>query len=285
MLALVETLRPRQWAKNALLLAAPLFAGLLGHPETWWRSLVAMAAFCLLSGSVYIANDLTDLEQDRRHPRKCRRPLAAGRLAPGVAQACGLLLTVAALAAAALWLTPAFTGTAIAYLVLQAAYSLHLKHVVILDACAVAAGFVLRAVAGAAAVAVSASPWFLLTTTSLALFLSLGKRRHELALLAAGAGDHRRVLSDYSPQLLDQLIGMIAATTVAFYTLWAFYGRSDLHLMATVPFVLYGLLRYLYLIYQQDVAGQPEVALLTDRHTLGTVALWSLSVVWAIYWR
>lgn len=284
MRAVWETMRPRQWAKNALLLAAPLFAGALGQRAAWQHALLAAAAFCLLSSSIYIANDLTDLEHDRNHPKKRLRPLAADRLTPRAAQLYGLLLATAAMAAA-LRLGPAFTAAAAAYVALQAAYSLRLKHVVILDACAVAAGFVLRAAAGAAAAAVAASPWFLLTTSALALFLSLGKRRHELALLRADAGGHRRVLAEYSPQLLDQLIATAAAITVAFYTLWAFYGRTDLHLMATVPFVLYGLLRYLYLIYQQDVAGQPEVALLSDTHTLGTAALWAVAVIWAIYWR
>jgi 4-hydroxybenzoate polyprenyltransferase len=250
---LIRALRPLQWVKNLFVLAPAVFAHRALEPEVMARGGLAFAAFCAASSAVYLLNDLQDREADRLHPLKRLRPLAAGTLSVGTAWGAALGLGAGALAAG-LWLGPHFTAILGGYLALNLAYSWHLKHVVILDVMSVAAGFVLRVEGGAAAVAVSVSSWILLCTIFLALFLAFSKRRHELLLLAEGASDQRRVLSHYSPKFLDQMINVVTASAVLSYALYATaeetlaqHGRG---LMVTIPFVLFGVFRYLYLIYQ-----------------------------------
>lgn len=286
---LVRSLRPAQWAKNTFVLAPLVFAGGLAVPGALTRALVAFAAFCAASSAVYLTNDLRDREQDRNHPRKSRRPIASGALPVGVAAAAALVLGACALAAAPA-LGREFTLALIAYLALQVLYTLWLKRVVIVDALAIALGFVLRVYAGAAAVAVAVSPWLFLCTIFLALFLAFSKRRHELVLLADGATSQRGVLSEYSPAFLDQMMNVVTASAVVCYALYAVApetvakhgGRS---LLATVPLVLFGIFRYLYLVYQRQEERNPTESILRDPPFLINMALWGAAVVAIVYGR
>jgi 4-hydroxybenzoate polyprenyltransferase len=284
--ALLLSVRPHQWTKNLVVLAALAFSKHLFDADALVRAVAAFLVFCALSGATYILNDLVDLEQDRLHPVKRLRPLAAGALPVAVARAALVLLTLAALAASVA-LGWRFTLAAAGYLALSAAYSLALKHVVIIDVLEIAIGFVLRAVAGAVAIGVVFSDWLLVCTTLLALFLALAKRRHELVTLGDAVG-HRPILAEYSPYLLDQMIAVVTAsclTAYAFYTLAAETiekYRTD-RLSLTIPFVIYGIFRYLYLVHRKEQGGSPSDLLLTDRPLLAAVALWALAVVLIVY--
>ncbi|MFQ5719386.1 MAG: decaprenyl-phosphate phosphoribosyltransferase [Acidobacteriota bacterium] len=279
---LLRTLRPEQWVKNFFVFAALLFGQRLGDPTAVARTVGAFIAFCALSGTVYLINDLRDLERDRRHPVKRLRPLAAGDLSPLAAWMAAVVLGSGALLGAR-WLPREFLWFAAAYLVLNLVYSFGLKNIVILDVLAIAGGFVLRAVAGAAAIPVQFSQWLVLCTFLLALFLGFGKRRHELTLLADDAAEHRVSLQEYSIVFLDQMITVVLAATVVAYS---FYTMSTevaarLHTTAlplTIPFVLYGIFRYLYLIHHRRGGGSPAHALLHDGALLVDVALWAVSV-------
>jgi 4-hydroxybenzoate polyprenyltransferase len=286
-LNLLRSLRPREWTKNLFVFGAVVFAERLGDPAALLRAVAAFVVFCALSGAVYLVNDILDREQDRRHPLKARRPIASGALSVGTAAAAAATLGAAALLAA-LSLGLPFFAVAAGYLLLLFAYSAFLKHVVILDVLTIADGFTLRAVAGGAVIDVPVSHWLVLCTTLLALFLVLGKRRHELVLLADNATDHRRILEDYSPYLLDQMISVVTASTLiayAFYTIspetTAKFGTSMLSL--TIPFPLYGIFRYLYLVHRKDLGGNPADLILDDRPLLVCVALWALAVILIIY--
>jgi len=284
--ALFVSLRPHQWLKNLVVLAALVFSKHLFDPPAVAQAALAFAVFCALAGTVYLVNDLADLERDRLHPAKRTRPLASGALSLGVARAAATLLFVGAVAAA--WtLGPGFLLCALAYPALGLAYSLGLKHVVILDVLAVALGFVLRAVAGAFAIGVHFSPWLLVCTILLALFLVLAKRRHELVTLDDAVA-HRQILAEYSPYLLDQMIAVVTAsclTAYAFYTLapeTVEKYRTE-RLALTIPFVIYGIFRYLYLVHRRDQGGSPGDVLLTDRPLLAAVALWAAVMVLIVY--
>ena len=288
----VASLRPEQWSKNAFVFAGLLFGGrLTDGPQYLVAAIATFAIFCGLSGAVYLINDVADRGADAAHPLKRGRPIAAGDLTPSVALAGSAGLALVCLAGAfAISGELALAGAA--YLVLLTLYSFWLKHVVILDVLAIAVGFVLRAVAGAVAVDVSISPWLLICVTLLALFLGLSKRRHELALLGRGAGGHRPTLEAYSPDLLDQMISVVAAATLVAYSVYttssdtaAKVGSSNLAL--TIPFVLYGIFRYLYLLHREHGGGSPAAMLLADRPLLACVALWALTVAAMLYepWR
>jgi 4-hydroxybenzoate polyprenyltransferase len=284
--ALVASLRPEQWTKNLIVFAALLFGQRLFEPAAAGRSLAAFFVFCGLSGVVYLLNDVSDREADRRHPLKRFRPVAAGDLSIGTALG-GAAAIAAGSLGAAFWLGLEFTAIAAAYLALFAVYTRLLKHIVILDVLTIAIGFVLRAAAGAAAIAVPMSPWLLVCTILLALFLGLSKRRYELTLLTSAATEHRRTLEEYSPYLLDQMIGVVTSSTLVAYIIYCTspetiekFGTGQLVL--TTPFPIYGIFRYLYLVHQKG-AGSPSEMLLTDRPLLGCVALWGLTVIAIIY--
>jgi len=285
--ALLASLRPHQWTKNLVVLAALAFSKHLFDPEPVVRAGSAFLIFCVLSGAVYLVNDLRDLERDRLHPRKASRPLARGALPVPVARGVAVVLLVAGLAGT-LALGPGFAVAALAYVLLNLAYSFGLKNVVILDVLAISLGFVLRAVAGALAIDVEFSTWLLVCTILLALFLSLAKRRHEIVSLEGTASEHRSILAEYSPYLLDQMISVVTAsclTAYAFYTMapeTVEKYQTD-RLALTIPFVLYGILRYLYLVHRREGGGSPTDVLLTDRPLLVAVALWALAVVVIVY--
>jgi len=284
--ALVASLRPRQWVKNLFLFAGVVFGQKLLTPSVFTAG-AAFLIFCGLSGAVYLLNDVADREQDRLHPEKRKRPVAAGRLPVGVAVGAAVVLIVVGLGASVL-LSGQFAMAALAYVVLLSAYSAWLKHLVIVDVLVVAIGFVLRAVAGALAVQVAISGWLLICTILLALFLALGKRRHEVVSLESGAVRHRAILAEYSAALLDQMIAVVTASTVTTYALYTMSPETvaKFHtalLPATLPFVLYGVFRYLYLLYQRQLGGNPSDAVLHDRALLVNTLLWMASVLLIIY--
>ena len=273
LLNLLISLRPDQWTKNLFVFAALVFAERLSDANAVVKAVVAFVVFCALSATVYLINDVLDREQDRRHPLKAHRPIAAGALSPTRALAAAAVLGAAAMIVAWVLGLPFFRMAA-AYVVLLTAYSAFLKHIVILDVLTIAAGFTLRAAAGAAAIAVPISHWLLVCTTLLALFIALSKRRHELTLLTETAVDHRPILGDYTPYLLDQMISVVTASTLiayAFYTIspetTAKFGTDLLSL--TIPFPLYGIFRYLYLVHRRDKGGSPAELVVNDRPAPG----------------
>jgi 4-hydroxybenzoate polyprenyltransferase len=286
---LFRSLRPEQWTKNLIVFAGLLFGLQLFDVDAVLRALAAFAVFCALSGVVYVVNDIMDRDADRRHPLKARRPIASGALSPVVAGAAAAALTVGGMAAA-FALGRNFGLVALTYLVLQTLYSGPLKHIVILDVLTIAVGFVLRAAAGAVAVAVPISHWLLIVTVLLALFLALSKRRHELVLLAGEAAQHRPILGEYSPYLLDQMISVVTASTLVAYIFYCIspetvqkFGTDLLGL--TIPFPLYGIFRYLYLVHRREGGGSPSQMLLNDRPLLMCVGLWVAAVVVIVYVR
>ncbi|HUT35648.1 MAG TPA: decaprenyl-phosphate phosphoribosyltransferase [Planctomycetota bacterium] len=289
-LALLAAMRPHQWTKNLLVFAALLFARKFLEPEAVrfiLLSVAGFAIFCAASSASYLLNDVLDAEADRQHPLKRLRPVASGALPTGRALGVGALLAAGAVAAGFALGVP-FGAVVAAYLVLQVGYSLVLKHVVILDVLCIAASFVLRAGAGALVIGVALSHWLLICAALLALFLALAKRRHELVEVAE-ASSHRRSLADYTPQMLDQMIAVVTASTLMAYTLYtidretvAKFGTDNLKF--TIPFVLYGVFRYLYLVYAQRGGGNPSRHLLTDKPLLLDVFLYALTSAW-ILWR
>jgi 4-hydroxybenzoate polyprenyltransferase len=288
-LLLLLSLRPSQWTKNLIIFGALLFSErlLLLDPASVARALGAFAIFCALSSVVYLVNDVVDREADRLHPLKRHRPIAAGQVPVGVALALAAALGTVGLAAA-FWLRPGFGLIGTMYLALLAAYSGPLKHIVIIDVLTIAIGFFLRAAAGAVVLGVTISHWLLIVTILLALFLALSKRRHELVLLADSATGHRRILREYSPYLLDQMISVVTASTLVTYAIYTVspdtvekFGTSLLGL--TLPFPIYGIFRYLYLVHRKEGGGSPSDMLLTDRPLLTCVALWAATVAFIIY--
>jgi len=277
-IALLRSLRPEQWLKNGFVFAPMVFVGRVGDPEAWLRSAAAVVAFSAASSATYLLNDLLDRESDRAHPTKCRRPIASGELAVGVAVGAAVAVELVALALAVA-LGRWFLCVLLGYALLTALYSVSLKELVFVDVLVVAAGFVLRVVGGAVALPVPVSHWLLMCAFLLALYLALGKRRSELVLLGGGAGAHRAVLGHYTLDLVDQAISVVLGATVVAYTLYTVapdtVGRVGSEgLMATVPVVMYGLLRYLYLLHRHELGGNPSRALLVDRPLLACVVLW-----------
>jgi 4-hydroxybenzoate polyprenyltransferase len=286
-LSLVLSLRPSQWTKNLFIFAALLFGQRLLDPTAVAQAVAAFVIFCALSGVVYLVNDVADRDADRLHPVKKFRPIASGAVPVPVALATAAALAVVALGAA-FWLRLQFGLVAAGYVALLCMYSGPLKHAVIIDVLTIAIGFVLRVAAGAIAIGVHASHWMYVLMMLLALFLALSKRRHELVLLADGATGHRKILEEYSPYLLDQMIAVVTASTIvayAFYTISAEtvekFGTDALWM--TLPFPLYGIFRYLYLVHKKEGGGSPSDMLLNDRPLLVCVALWVITVALIIY--
>ena len=286
-LHLFLSLRPAQWTKNLLVFAGLLFGLRLFDVRAVLDAIAAFAVFCVLSGVVYIVNDIADRDSDRQHPLKSRRPIASGALPVPIAISVAVVLGAGGLAAGYA-IEPVLATVTAAYLALQISYSFGLKHIVIIDVLTIAIGFVLRAVGGAVAVHVEISHWLLVCTILLALFIALAKRRHEIVLLAGSAVSHRPILGEYSPYLLDQMIGVVTASTLISYIFYAIspetqakFGTAWLGL--TIPFPLYGIFRYLYLVHQREGGGSPAELLLTDRPLLACVALWALTVAVIIY--
>jgi len=285
--ALLRAMRPKQWMKNGFIFAALVFDEKLFRPLLFAKTALAFGIFCLASSAVYLLNDLADREKDRQHPTKRNRPLASGALAPWVAVVAAVIFTLISLLTA-LWLGRGFTLVIVSYLVLNTAYSFWLKHIVIVDVLIVAAFYLLRVAAGVLVVqAERFSPWLYICVTLLALFIAIGKRRHELVLLGEeSANAHRSSLEEYNLRLLDDMIGIVTSAAIIAYSLYTFSAPNlpaNHAMMLTIPFVLYGLFRYLYLIHVRSEGGAPEELLLRDKPLLACVALWGLAVVVVLY--
>lgn len=280
-------MRPRQWTKNGFVFVALLFDRQLFQPESVLRAILAFILLSLMSSAVYIMNDLVDIEADRQHPRKRNRPLPSGRLNPTVAAVAAVLLAAGSFGAGML-LSTTFGLILLAYLLTQIAYTLWLKHVVLVDVSIIAAGFILRIAAGVAVITPVQrfSPWLYIFGGFLALFMALGKRRHELVLLGDGAGSHRAILQEYNLELIDKLIGIVTTSAIVSYSLYTFLAEglpeNDL-MMLTIPFVIYGMFRYLYLIHVRHEGGAPEEILLRDRPMQIALVLCGLVIIYALY--
>jgi 4-hydroxybenzoate polyprenyltransferase len=282
-----QLLRPQQWVKNGVVLAGLIFSGNAGHNDLAILALATAGLFCLLSSTVYIINDIADIEADRNHPAKKDRPIASGRVTKGTALTIAIILGVIALVGL-YFLGHGVFAIAAAYLLLNIFYSYFLKHIVIIDVMAIATGFVLRALAGAVVIHVEFSGWLLISTFLLALFLGFGKRRHELVLLDQDSKTHRRILEQYSPNLLDQLIAVVTPAVLICYLLYVIspeveHKLGTPYLYLTAPFVIYGIFRYLYLIHQEEKGGSPTQVLLTDRPIVITVILWLATALLLLY--
>ncbi len=289
MVDILKSLRPGQWIKNLFVFAALVFAREALTVPSLARAVWAFAVFCLLSGALYLVNDVCDVLADRLHPKKLLRPIAAGRVSPGRALAWAATLAAVSLAGA-FALRPLFGAVAVIYAVLMLGYSLKLKNIVILDVFLIAAGFVLRVVAGGVAIFVPLSSWLIICTSLLALFIAFGKRRHEIVFLQVQAPLHRPILREYSAYLLDQMISVVTASTVIAYSLYTVsedtvqkFGTPNLIL--TTPFVLYGIFRYLYLVHQKGQGGSPEEMIFRDKPLAAAIILWVTAVVIILYFR
>jgi 4-hydroxybenzoate polyprenyltransferase len=286
--ALLKLMRPAHWVKNVFVLAPLIFAQRLTDPLSIKLALLAFVCFCLASSAVYAFNDIRDREEDRLHPVKCHRPIPSGELSVGAAAVAAVVLAGTAIAGA-LYIGPQFSLVLVAYLVLNLLYTTVLKHVVILDVMSVSLGFVLRVLGGAVAIDVEVSAWLLLCTIFLALFLAFSKRRHELMLLDRHASDQRPVLTSYSPAFLDQMINVVTASTVVAFALYSISPETvekfqTRFLIYTTPFVLYGIFRYLYLIYQSPGQLNPTEGVVRDLPSMVNLVLWGSSVIFVIYY-
>ncbi|MEN6544545.1 MAG: decaprenyl-phosphate phosphoribosyltransferase [Armatimonadia bacterium] len=287
---LLKSMRPRQWTKNLLVFAALLFAQKAFDPTAVAEAVEAFVIFCVLAGAMYLINDCLDVERDRLDPIKRHRPLASGRVSVGTAVSAASVLTVAGLYASLWsggWLLLAICAS---YVAITLSYSLFLKHVLIVDVFCVASGFVLRAVAGAAAIRAEISPWLIICTLLLSLFLALAKRRGEIMTLGEEAASHRATLGDYSTELLDQMISVVTASTLMSYALYTISDRTvamvgSTRLLYTIPFVIYGIFRYLYLVHEKDMGGHPDRALLRDWPLMINILLYALAAGLIIYFR
>lgn len=281
-------MRPGHWVKNLIVFAALIFAQAYSEPDKIILSLAAFAAFCFGSSAIYIINDIFDRENDKKHPVKSKRPIASGAVSIPGAIVISIILFLLSLGFASY--ANLLTVLALfVYIMLNLAYSAFLKHLVIIDVMSIAAGFVLRAAAGGLAIEVPVSPWLLVCTTLLALFLGFGKRRHELGLLSEEAANHRKSLENYSMPFLDQMISVVTASTVVAYAFYTLSPEVVDHfgtawLSATIPFVLYGIFRYLFLIFHKEMGGNPTKLMLTDTPLLVCVSLWLMTVLIVINW-
>ncbi|PWB70655.1 MAG: decaprenyl-phosphate phosphoribosyltransferase [Anaerolineales bacterium] len=283
---LLKTMRLRQWTKNGFVFFALIFDKQLFLREPFLRTLEGFLLFCLISSSVYLFNDIADIEADRKHPEKKHRPLASGKLPVPIALTAAFVLAILALALGYL-LEPFFAGIVALYFVINLLYSRWLKHVPILDVLIISSGFVLRVAAGVTLITVERfSPWLYMITILFSLYLGFGKRRAEMNLLAQGAGAHRKVLDGYTVPLLDQYITIVSGMTIVSYSLYTFSAPNlpeNHSMMLTIPFVVYGIFRYLQLIQMGHEAGSPEEVALKDRPLQVTVILWGLAVLAVFY--
>lgn len=286
LLGLLKSMRPRQWAKNVFVFVALFFDRKLTDPESVLRTLAAFVLLCLMSSAVYLMNDLADIENDRQHPTKKNRPLAAGQLSPVVAAIAAAVLAVGSLIAGFI-LSTGLGWVLLLYLLIQISYTFWLKRVVLVDVLIVATGFILRIAAGVAVIEVERfSPWLYVFGGFLALFMVLGKRRHELVLLGENAGSHRAILKEYNLDLVDRLLGLVTTGAVIAYTLYTFLAEglpANHFMMLTIPFVLYAVFRYLYLIHVRHEGGAPEDIFLRDRPMQISMVLWAIAVFVALY--
>jgi len=278
--AYIEIARPNQWYKNLLLFVGLVFSQKFGQFDLLFLSIMGFAAFCCLSSSIYVFNDIVDRDNDKAHPRKAKRPIPSGEIRIGQAIAYGLVLLVTGIAIS-LYVGWQFLVLASCYIAISSAYSFITKNIVIMDAICLAVGFVIRAVAGAIAVSVMVSPWLIICVFLLALFLTFGKRRHELETLGEDVGLHREILKDYSVHMTDDMVSISAATLIMSYSMWTFLATDQL-MMFTIPFAVYGLLRYMFLMHMAEGGGEPEQAF-KDLPSVANILCWGLTVFLVLY--
>nr|WP_232216911.1 decaprenyl-phosphate phosphoribosyltransferase [Methanohalobium evestigatum] len=276
----MRSLRPSQWYKNFIIFLALIFSHNLMNPMAWMDSITAFVIFCMLSGSLYLMNDIMDAEDDKKHPVKCKRPIASGELKKSHAFFIFIVLLSGSLYISSI-VNYAFLLISVLYFVLLFAYNLKLKYIVLVDVLTISAGFVLRAIAGAVALTVSISPWLIICTFLLALFLAFGKRRHELVLLGDDAKNHRKILDEYTVPLLEQMTLIVTSALIVSYLLYTFFASTH-YMMVTIPFLVYGLFRYLLLVHSQDFGGEPEM-LFKDKGMLFSISIWAILVAVVLY--
>jgi 4-hydroxybenzoate polyprenyltransferase len=277
---IITSMRSQQWYKNLILFVSIIFSQNILNVEMWYTVIFAFIIFCMLSGSVYIINDIIDIESDRKHPVKCKRPIASGKFKRTHALVFAAILIIGVVAGSYL-INITFLIISISYLLLILFYSLYLKHLIIVDLLVISIGFVMRAVAGGIAINVKISPWLIVCTFLLALFLALGKRRHELNLLGNNAGNHRKNLAEYSNGMLDQMISITTGALIISYSLYTFF-VENYFMMLTIPVIIYGLFRYLFLVLSRNYGGEPEI-LFKDKGMLICMLLWGVLTVVVLY--
>lgn len=277
---LIISMRPRQWYKNLVIFIGIVFSLNLLNFNLWVDAIGAFAIFCALSGSIYVINDILDVEKDKNHPKKRRRPIASGKLNINYAIFSVILLVAISFSISYL-INLLFLVTALTFFILLLVYSLFLKHLIIVDILVISTGFVLRAIAGCLAVGVLVSPWLIICAFLLALFLGIGKRRHELVLLGDNAANHRKILDGYSTEMLDQMTNITTSALIMSYSLYTFF-TGKIFIMLTIPFAFYGLFRYIYLVHAENFGGEPEM-LFKDKGMLLSITLWILLVVLVLY--
>lgn len=287
MKALISSLRPRQWIKNSFVLVPLIFSKYLFDVERVILLLTACAIFCFISGAIYLINDVADIDKDKKHPEKSKRPLASGKLKVSTAVATAIVLVVGSILSA-FWLNLWLGVVIVSYFILNVIYSFYMKHIVILDVMSIAFGFVLRVLGGAITISVQPTSWIIICSALLALFLGFSKRRHELVILEENGNVHRKVLVHYSPYYLDQMISVVAASTVMSYILYTISAETvqrfgSTKLLLTVPFVFYGIFRYYYLVHKKGVGGDPTIALINDTPLIINVILWAVCASILIY--
>lgn len=278
---IIASMRPRQWYKNLILFASIIFSLNIFNIEMWSTVIFAFIIFCMLSGSVYIINDIIDMERDKKHPVKCKRPLASGKLKITHALVFAAILIIGALAGSYSINIP-FLIISISYLLLILFYSLILKHLIIVDILVISIGFVLRGIAGGVAINVRISPWLIVCTFLLALFLALGKRRHELILLGNNAKDHRKNLAEYSNEMIDQMLSITTAALIISYSLYTFF-VENIFMMLTIPVIIYGMFRFLFLVHSRNFGGEAEM-LFKDKGMIICMILWVVLVFVILFW-
>lgn len=277
---ILVSMRPKQWYKNLVIFIGIIFSINLLNLNLWIDVIAAFTIFCILSGSIYILNDFLDLEKDKNHPKKKNRPLASGRLKVSHALTCAIILICIALTGAYL-LNLQFFLVSVAFFILMLVYSFFLKEIIIVDIMVISIGFVLRAMAGALAIGVYVSPWLIICAFLLALFLALGKRRHELVLLKENASNHRKILGEYSTDMLDQMINISTSALIMSYSLYTFFSGNT-YIMITIPFAFYGLFRYIFLVHARNMGGEPEM-IFKDKGMVISIVLWVIVVVFVLY--
>lgn len=277
---IIISMRPKQWYKNLVLFAGIIFSLNLSHIHMLINVLFAFIIFCIVSGSEYIINDIMDKEKDKIHPKKRNRPIASGKLKVSSALIFVAIMLCMAFVGAYL-INIQFLGIVLAYSLLIVLYSLFLKNIAFIDVITISFGFVLRAIAGCLAIKVSVSPWLIVCAFLVSLFLALGKRRHEVILLENGANKHREVLENYSPEMLDKMMTIVTSTLIMSYSLYTFL-TSNIWMMVTIPLIIYGIFRYIFLINSKNMGGEPEM-LFKDVGMVSCIILWALSIVGVLY--
>lgn len=273
-------MRPKQWYKNLVIFIGIVFSLNLLNFNLWIDVIAAFAIFCALSGSLYILNDVIDIEKDKNHPKKCNRPIASGKFKTNYAWLSAVILIIIALGVS-YSISILFLGAAISFFLLILVYSLFLKHLVVVDMMVISTGFVIRAIAGCLAVGVLVSPWLIVGAFLLALFLAIGKRRHELVLLGDDAANHRKILDGYSTEMLDQMMNITTSALIMSYSLYTFF-TGKIFIMLTIPIAFYGLFKYIFLVHAKNFGGEPEM-LFKDKGMLLSMILWVFLVVIVLY--